>query len=218
MSNYECTEERFLRDVASHRMLIVRDEGIHRHLRFKQEGSSNMYFDLITWPGHLCYTGDMGTFVFQRLEDMFCFFRMDARDKRITADKILIINTGYWGEKCVAVDSCDGIRKYSPDAFRDAINEQLEYWLEDLDAEDDAECIAGLKEAVAENLLPYADEGEHEARDAANRFHFKHNDDEFEITDFWERSLQVKSFRFIWCCYALAWGIDQYDKSKAESV
>ena len=28
-------------------------------------------FDIVTWPGYLCYSGDMGCFVFTRLPDMF---------------------------------------------------------------------------------------------------------------------------------------------------
>lgn len=73
-------EQRFLNDVANHEMIIIRDDGVNRHVRFKRPNSSCMYFDLITWPGHLCYTGDMGSYVFRRLEDMFEFFRTDRND------------------------------------------------------------------------------------------------------------------------------------------
>lgn len=217
MGKDECTEERFLRDIAAHEMTIIRDDGVNRHIRFRQPGTSNMSFDLITWPGHLCYTGDMGTFVFQRLEDMFRFFRTD-RQERISAERSsnkLFINTGYWGEKCIAVDSVDGIRQYSPDSFREAIQEELDNWLEDLDPEGDAECIADLKSAVEGDLLAYADDGEQDARKAADDFYFEFDEDKsFSISDFWERTLTVKSFRFVWCCYALAWGITVYDSVK----
>lgn len=74
-----CTEERFLRDVAKHEMTVIRDDGVHRHIRFKQPDSGMMFFDLITWPGFLCYCGDMGTYVFQRTQDMFGFFRKNGR-------------------------------------------------------------------------------------------------------------------------------------------
>ena len=67
--------ETFERDIGKHEMQIIRDDGVFRHVRFKRPDTICMYFDLITWPGCLCYTGDMGTYVFQRLEDMFVFFR-----------------------------------------------------------------------------------------------------------------------------------------------
>lgn len=56
---------------------MLHEDGIYRHIRFRQPGTMCMHFDLITWPGYLCYTGDMGTYVFTRLADMFEFFRTD---------------------------------------------------------------------------------------------------------------------------------------------
>ena len=38
----QCTEERFLRDVANHEMTIIRDEGVNRHIRFKNPGGARM--------------------------------------------------------------------------------------------------------------------------------------------------------------------------------
>ena len=72
-----CTPELFLRDVQQHQIQVIRHDGVNRHIRFKRPGSMSYYFDLITWPGHLCYTGDMGTYVFRRMDDMFEFFRDD---------------------------------------------------------------------------------------------------------------------------------------------
>ena len=78
-------DEQFLRDVAEHTMTVIREDGVSRHIRFAKPGTSCMHFDLITWPGYLCYTGDMGTYVFQRLTDMFEFFRTDREYKSATA-------------------------------------------------------------------------------------------------------------------------------------
>ena len=63
-----CTEERFLKDAAAHQMEVLRDDGVNRHLRFKNPESSAYWFEIITWPGTLCIDGDMGTFVFRRLQ------------------------------------------------------------------------------------------------------------------------------------------------------
>ena len=214
MTNHECTEEQFLRDIAKHEMTILNEDGVYRRIRFAQPDSSAMSFELITWPGHLCYTGDMGTFVFERTNDMFSFFRGSKKE----GNPGLQINTGYWGEKCIAVDSVDGIRQYSPDSFREVIQEELDEWLEDLDPEEDAECIAALKEAVQDELLCYADDGEQKAREAADEFEFSFGDLQLSISDFFERTLTVKSFRFVWCCYAIVWAIAKYDQAQKEQV
>jgi len=84
------SEESFLRDVAEHAMLLIRDDGVSRHVRFAQPGTGCMHFDLITWPGYLCYTGDMGTYVFQRLTDMFEFFRTDREYKKRNGAKLAV--------------------------------------------------------------------------------------------------------------------------------
>ena len=62
MSYYDdiCSRERFAKDTATHAMTILRDDGLYRHLRFKRPNTSSYYFDIITWPGYLAITGDMG--------------------------------------------------------------------------------------------------------------------------------------------------------------
>jgi hypothetical protein len=91
--------ERFLSDVATHEMTVVADEGNVRHLLFKAPDTVTQYFNLTTWPDHLCISGDMGTYVFSRLEDMFDFFRENK------------INPGYWHEKVKADCTFFGSRK-----------------------------------------------------------------------------------------------------------
>lgn len=72
-------ESRFLADVKDHKISIVRDDGVYRHVRFAKPETVCMHFDLITWPGYLAYVGDMGAFTFTRLRDMFEFFRGDHK-------------------------------------------------------------------------------------------------------------------------------------------
>lgn len=47
----------------------------HRHLRFAIPGTGFYSFDIVTWPGHLAISGDLESFTFTRLPDMFDFFR-----------------------------------------------------------------------------------------------------------------------------------------------
>lgn len=195
----ECTEERFLEDVAQHELTIVRDDGVNRHLRFQKPGTYTMHFDLITWPGYLCYTGDMGTYVFRRTEDMFEFFRAEG----------LRINPGYWGEKLQAIDRCDGYRQWSRDKFEQRIREAFDEWLED--GELSAEQQAAAAQQFESEVIRALGDGKEAAYLAAQDFEFAGH---WPFQDWWEVDTDEYSFRFIWCCYALAWGVQQYYEEK----
>ena len=198
----EITNESFLQSVCNHQMTVIKDDGVNRHLRFKAPGTIHMSFDVITWQGGLCYTGDMGSYVFQRLPDMFDFFRGSGP------------NTGYWGEKCVAVDSCDGIREYSPDKAREVIEEWVASTIDSVEC--NAEFAAGLRAAVNDELLPKIHDGEQAIRGAADEFYYADGDTTYWFKDFWEVTLTRKTSRFVWCCHALPWAIGVYDRSKLE--
>ena len=222
-----CTEERFLRDVAKHEMTVIRDDGVHRHIRFKQPDSSMMFFDLITWPGFLCYCGDMGTYVFQRTQDMFGFFRKNGR--------LDGIDHRYWAEKIEAADRT-GVEKHTHDEFTRQINDWVDQQAEGDKPDDDepeqlalwAEAYAELRAAVESEVLS-ADSNEVRCFDAANDFThagdawkaFHGPNAKFQFTDFWEVDTKEYTPHFLGCCYALAWGIEQYDAAKrlaAEAV
>lgn len=199
----EPTQEIFLKDVANHEMTVVLDNGINRCLRFAGKGEHRWYlhFTLTTWPGYLCISGDMGCFVFTRLDDMFEFFRSKPRD---TADASLYINTGYWAEKCEAADRrTSGLETYDGDKFRTRVEE---YFNENFEgsAEDKKECWDNIRHQVL------GAESEHEAHDNLRTF-----EDGFEFPDSWEWDLTKYTYQYIWCCYAIAWGIRQYDLTKA---
>lgn len=216
-----CPEERFLRDVAKHEMTVIRDDGVHRHIRFKQPDSSNMFFDLVTWPGFLCYSGDMGTYVFQHTQDMLGFFRKNGRLDRF--------DHHYWAEKIKAAGRA-GVKEHSHEKFSRQISEWVDGHAEDYKPDEDdpdrlalwAAAYAELRAEVESEVLA-ADSNEVRCFDAANDF--KHDgeawcafhgaDANFEFTDFWEVDTKEYTFRFLWCCYALAWGIEKYDAAKA---
>lgn len=213
------TEDLFLDDVREHKMIVMRDDGMHRHIRFTRTGTSCMQFDLITWPGYLCYIGDMGTYVFSRLADMFEFFRTD-REYAARRGKQLSINPGYWGEKLQAQDRCDGYRKFSEDKFKSVVTERLRSWIRDRRDQSTPAERRDLWEAVSNDVLGVdGDSGGYRKQAAAHDFQYKVNDRlTFDFTDFWEADVEEYSFRFMWCCYALAWGIKQYDDAKAPSL
>jgi hypothetical protein len=176
-------------------MEVIRDDGEYRHVRFKKPGTYCMQFDLVTWPGYLAYSGDMGCYVFSRIRDMFEFFR--TRPDREPKDR-LHVNLGYWAEKVEAQARHDGIKAFSPERFRQCVQEDSE------DAPDD------VKQAIELEVLRCADE-EHEAWQAV--MNFEH--DGWHFQDFWEHDCTEYVYRYIWCCYALAWGIRQYDAARS---
>ena len=123
MKDQACTEKRFLDNVAHHDMTILRNDGVDRHLRFRKPGTIIYGFDLITWPGHLCITGDCGTYVFSRVDDMFCFFRMSINDFNHHKDRAVNINPGYWGEKLLSVGRNAGYKEFDESAFKDRVKQ-----------------------------------------------------------------------------------------------
>jgi hypothetical protein len=185
------TEESFLKDVAHHEMTVKHDDGLYRHLRFQKPGSWCMGFDIVTWPGYLSYSGNMGSYLFARIPDMLEFFRLKDGD---------CISHRYWAEKVHAVDRCDGIKLYSSDRFVEA----AEDWMKVNEWPDDA------REAARDDVISRAHDGEHEAMRAA--MDFRHGRWWFE--DFYEVSVREYSYRFLWCCYALPWAVRKYDESK----
>lgn len=196
-------EERFLRDIENHKLRVLRDEGVYRHIRFSKPDSSDQFFDLITWPNHLCYTGDMGTYVFSRLYDMFDFFRSENLAR--AGEKIPKINPGYWSEKTEAVCR-DGVREYCPDLFKSKVLA----WV------DSFELTSAQMNDLQVQVLSYAEDGEEAARQAAYEFTITNDDGQEEevFTDFFEVSCSKFTFRYLWGCYAIAWGIRQYENHK----
>lgn len=192
----------FERDIAKHEMEVIRDDGVNRHLRFKRPGTMCMHFDLLTWPGYLCYTGDMGTYVFRRLHDMFQFFRRGENRGQYRID------LRYWAEKLEASDRGDGVREWTPEKFKAEVRDYFEQRTDD-DEEWPADRKAALWQEIDEQVCASADDGEHYAWVAL--WEFEH--DGFRFDD-WERDCKVWTHRFLWCCHALEWAIDRYDSTK----
>ena len=219
MSN-DCTQEQFLRDVAKHEMIVIRDDGVNRHIRFKQPDTGCMHFDLITCPGHLCYTGDMGTYVFQRLTDMFEFFRTDRANRRDPSK--LYINLGYWTEKLIAVDGSrhgGKVKEFDEDQFKRVINEYRVQWMRDAKESGtiDKEGRRLLWEAVDEKVMDVLEDGSERAQMAAYDFNYEgdHHRYGWSFTDLFDHDFTEYTHSIVWCCYALAWGVEQYDLAKA---
>lgn len=197
-------ESFFEREISRHEMKVIRDDGVNRHIRFQRPGTMCMHFDLITWPGYLCYTGDMGTYVFRRLDDMFQFFRRHADRPPFKMD------LRYWAEKLEATDRCDGFEEFSAEVFRAKVKDHFESFTEDNEDWTEKRKAELWREIEIDVLDRIADDDEHGAFLALRDFSY----DGFQFNR-WEASCREYSHRFMWCCHALEWAIGVYDAEKS---
>ena len=212
----EPTEQSFLNDVANHEMHVLHEDGVYRHVRFKNPDSSCMHFDLITYPGYLVYSGDMGCFVFSRLRDMFEFFRTDRQHQKGGGLKI---NLSYWSEKLQAVDGnrsyVKGVKEFDEDKFTRNVMEHLVTWIRNHADQTTKEERRELWDAVIGEVIDVDDDSCVSSKQvAAHDFTHRVNKEvgEFYFQDLFERDCTRYTYCFLWCCYALAWGIQKYDE------
>lgn len=193
----------FLRDAGNHQMCIKQDAGIFRHIRFSKDSSSVYHFDITTWPGYLCISGDMGCFVFARTTDMFEFFRGDR------------INPQYWAEKLQATNNRSGHRTFSMDLLKAAVAADFEGW--DFDSD---EKKAQAWKAITDDWggLFYNAEGSDAQHAVSEVMDWKCPVTGQKFEDFWEHDLEDYTFHFMWCCNAIQWAIQQYDALERQAA
>ncbi|SKT28760.1 hypothetical protein [Mycobacteroides abscessus] len=183
----------------NHRMTILREEGLYRHIRFAEPGTGIWRFDLVTWPGHLVITGDLEDFHFARIEDMFEFFR----------NPVGYINPQYWAEKLRGpVRSMS----FSQDVFKRLVYDHFRDWCRWNDGPH-----RPLWRAICNEVLldEYGEMGDETMAHYALT-QFRRGD--FEFTDSWEWELKDYDFHFLVALHAIVWGINQYDAAKAAAA
>lgn len=192
------TSEIFLRDITNHTMTINNDNGIYRSLSFSNNGSSNLAFQITTWNGYLAISGDMGSYIFSRLQDMFNFFRSDD----------LKINPGYWGEKVEAEYRRAKVNEFDEEGTAEYLQEYLDNMIENGYSKEEYE---RAKEDLEDNGL-LEPQSEYDFITSAERSDYLSDNWELRVGAMQERH----SYHFIWCCYAVVWAIQQYDKHQSE--
>lgn len=242
MSDYPEIAERFAMDTRWHKMTILHDDGLYRHLRFNRPGNSAYWFDLITVPGSLVFQGDGDSYVFRRLKDMFEFFRSGVWE-----DGSLHINPHYWAEKLTS--DRDSVMKYDQDLFERQVKECVAEAIKDRSAP------RGISRAVKDLLANGDITWEGGARRALEEFEFcthtvacrhcgesarfddatdaslwgyRHTRESkgvhttstqfeasFSFGETWEWEFRDYDWWFLWACRAIVWGIQQYDAAKA---
>ncbi|NHB94825.1 hypothetical protein [Photorhabdus cinerea] len=191
--------ERFKKDTRYHSIKIFHNDDLYRHLELSKNNSSAYCFDIVTWPGYLCISSDMGCFTFSRVTDMFRFFRDSSGE--------LSINPDYWAEKLkMGVEYNKEIYKeWSSDKFKDAVNEAFNNFIDDNDAISD-DVLEEIKESI-EEIISYS----HDEYDAVSAI--RDYDDKYDIfVDFWENDCMEYKFHYVWCLYAIVCGISKFDE------
>lgn len=206
------TEPSFYKDIDGHTMTIKRDDGVYRHLTFSNAGSSVYRFDIVTYPGFLVYSGDMGCYVFQRLTDMFEFFRADSSKEYLASQGLTLgVNHGYWAQKLKAMPARENMgAEFCDDEFTKQVKEHTLQWCRDNVDITTKEDRRVLWDAVEDEVINAA----YDRKEAA--YHFSHtikgSRRSFDLHEFvCDSDFTVYTHQFQWCCFALAWGIQQYD-------
>jgi hypothetical protein len=228
--------KRFTRETAEHQMFVRLDQGLYRHLRFRHPKHGSSWFDLITVPHALIFRGDGESFVFDRIDDMFAFFR----------GPVGRINPHYWSEKLTS--DRDSVMKYDQELFEQQVKEHVAQAI--LDRAAPRGISRAIKELLTDGDITW-EGGARQELDAfeyssyrascwcgANKLFTDHSDatawgfrhtreagdthrakveplGTFTFTDTWDWDLKDYGWWFLWACHAIVWGIAQYDQAKA---
>lgn len=215
--NYACDLERFRKDTATHEMEVLLDHGVYRHLRFRRPGTSAYGFDIVTWPGHLAISGDMGGSVFARLADMFEFFRASEKWHFENPGK-LPINVGYWSEKLVANDG--DAKRYSRELFEAALKQRFDEHFEDAELSGSDALVRDHlwarieSEACADSVDQAIDWAERFEPEGVSLMDLPELHASLRFRDFWDLNLREYDFHLVWRLYAVAHAIRAYDQAK----
>lgn len=188
----------FPADVAGHTLAVKHDDGLYRHLCCQRPGTQQFWFEIVTWPGSLSINGDMGTYMFSRMPDMFQFFRSASGR----------ISPSYWAQKLVA---SSGHLEFSPAG----VAWQVKANFDDSSEELEPETAEALWQAIEDDILNALDGAdETHTREALDSF----DHDGFTFGDVGEWDLQQFTFRFLWCCHAIVWAVAAYDGPQAATA
>ncbi len=196
MSDYRTEIEKkvaaqFEGNAAEHELTVLHDDGLYRHIRMAKPGTWMYRYDLITWPGHLAISGDLDSYVFTRVEDMFTFFRNQE------------VNPTYWAEK--VKDGRERTKAYSQEKFEPAIGERFTNINERTLTDEQRHTLAELRERVKDGA--YYSEEARDILDDGERAGL--------LSDTWEMSLSDWDWHFLYCLNAIVAGIKAYDEARA---
>lgn len=205
---------RFLRDTRGHQMTIRQDDGLYRHISVGKPNDRAYHFNITTFPGYLVFTGDMGSFVFSRLRDMFDFMSINWDKGTPTIDY------RYWAEKAEAQDTrTGGCTEYDHDALERAVKRN---WRAYQKEEPDFSCMTKHQQRTVSldfkwDVLDALD-GSDESENFKTIMGWTYYDQNMcrqvsPFDDFWDYgSFKRHTFHFKWACWAIASTIRDYKR------
>jgi len=196
----------FLTEMAKHKMVVKQDEGLYKHLVFAEPGNFELAFEIVSFPHHVMITGDMGCYCFSREPDMFKWFIKDGV-KSIASPEIEV---NRWRNKLVSIDSSMGVVRKSTALAIKMIEENRAFYLKEYPEHADE-----INEKF-DNLLGYEESGIdiliYEM--CYLSLCLGHEDEHSPFSDLEIEVLETYTPQFVWCCYALNYGIGEYFQSK----
>lgn len=200
MSDHSESAARFARDTAAHRMTVLHDDGLYRHLRFRNpEMDGRAPFDLITWPYNLVVkSGWTFHFDIDATPDMFVLFRRTAFPGKI--------NPGYWSEKVRA--GRDEIEGFDPNLFEQQVKRYVVHAIRE------GEAPRGIGAEVTREIFEMGDFfDEASARSALAGFRYQG----WDFGDLAEWDFSDYNPGFLHSCRAVRRGIDLYDAARKQA-
>lgn len=194
--------EMFERDVANHELEVIVDSDVNRILEFRnRNGSSNQFFIVMQARGRICFTGDMGEFVFTNHNaDMLAWFHDN-------------MSLNYIDEKCRAgitkefnEDSAkESIKMMVDDFCRDCIYEYAESGCDDEDDDNYEVDLANWQRSLYDEVVDELDfESEETFHRSAYNLSIRVDDSmKFEIDVCDGIDCMEYTQRFKWCVAAM---------------
>jgi hypothetical protein len=198
----ETARTRYLHDTEGFELAVKHDHGLYRHLLYKKPGSSMYWLEVLTSPGLLTINGDMGTFTFSRLTDMFEFFGTKE------------INPQYWAEKLRPHPHEVKYQDYSQKVFTEWLGQDFEDRRIEYDLDGQAVISAALTAALADDF-------DNDITTAAgavrllNETKIRTVDPPWEYHDTWEYEWNAYSIFYLWNLHAIVDIIGKYRARKA---
>lgn len=184
-------KERIGNDLKDHVVTLLHSHGLYRHWRCQNKsGTFNQRFDIVTWPGFLAYTGDMGEYLFCRTADMVAFMRGSC------------MSYSYAAEKCVAHDG--RLQEWREELFLQALKDRQE------ECEDDSYTVVRrggkVKEKVSAKISEIIQDYENYSlqSDAEKAMYESGLSDELP-------SCKDYTVHFLWALHAIHWFIGKLD-------
>jgi len=187
--------EQFEKNTTEHELIVLQDEGLYRHLRCMAPGTRIWSWDIVTWPGYLAITGDIGDgWVFTREPDMLTFMLPISEPYRINAD--------YWWEK-MPEHLRRAAKPFSADRLKQRALESIEDWGIGKKQTEKA------KAAFLADFDPYSDEPD--LRLLLDEFTFTDKDCwEGSFADTWEWDTSDWDHHFLLALFAIVWATERY--------